>query len=111
MKLVLKNYLTSFEDCERTKKELELIFHKIKSIVFKRVRLKKGLLSFSITSFFFQIYTAWHILIGFAYSLISVGFRAIFMSLLSFLSQKIDPGDFLKLEVILSRSYLRKCSI
>ena len=50
-------------------------------------------------------------MIGFAYSLISVGFRAILMSLLSFLSQKIYPGDFLKSEVILSRSYLRKCSI
>ena len=40
-----------------------------------------------------------------------VGFRAISMSFLSFLSQKNYPGEFLGTEVILSRSYLRKCSI
>ena len=33
------------------------------------------------------------------------------MSFLSFLSQKTYPGEFLKPEVILSRSYLRKCKI
>ena len=51
------------------------------------------------------------ILIGFACSSIPVGFRAILMSFLSFLSQKAYPGEFLRPEVILSRSYLRKCSI
>ena len=50
-------------------------------------------------------------MIGFVYSLIPVGFRAISMSFLSFLSQKTYPGEFLRPEVILSRSYLRKCSI
>ena len=33
------------------------------------------------------------------------------MAFLSFLSQKTYPGEFLRPEVILSRSYLRKCSI
>ena len=33
------------------------------------------------------------------------------MSFLSFLSQKTYTGEFLKPEVILSRSYLRKCGI
>ena len=42
----------------------------------------------------------------FFYSLISVGFRAILMSFLSFLSQKTYPRP----EVILSRNYLRKRS-
>ena len=50
-------------------------------------------------------------MIKFFYSLIPVGFRAISMSFLSFLSQKTYPGEFLKPEVILSRSYLRKCKI
>ena len=50
-------------------------------------------------------------MIEFAYSLISVGFRAILMQYLSFLSQKTYPGEFLKPEIILSRNYLRKCSI
>ena len=50
-------------------------------------------------------------MIGFAYSSISLGLRAISMSFLSFLSQKTYPGEFLRPEVILSRSYLRKCSI
>ena len=40
-----------------------------------------------------------------------VGFRAILMSFLSFLSQKRYPGEFLRPEVILSRRYLRKCNI
>ena len=38
-------------------------------------------------------------------------FRAISMSFLSFLSQKTYPGEFLRPEVILSRSYLRKYCI
>ena len=33
------------------------------------------------------------------------------MSVLSFLSQKTHPGEYLRAEVILSRSYLRKCCI
>ena len=33
------------------------------------------------------------------------------MSFLSFLSQKTYPGEFLIPKVVLSRSYLRKCSI
>ena len=40
-----------------------------------------------------------------------VGFRTILMSFLSFLSQKRYSGEFLRLEVILSRSYLRNCCI
>ena len=40
-----------------------------------------------------------------------VGFSAILMSLLSFLCQKAYPGDFLRPDAILSRSYLKKCSI
>ena len=50
-------------------------------------------------------------MIGFANSSIPVGFRAILVSFLSFLSQKTYPGEFVRPEVILSRSYLRKCSI
>ena len=50
-------------------------------------------------------------LIRFFYSLIPVGFRAILMSFLSFLSQKKYPGEFFRPEVILSRSYLRNCCI
>ena len=50
-------------------------------------------------------------MIGFAYSLIAVGFMAILMLFLSFFSQKIYPGEFLRPEVILSRSYPRKFCI
>ena len=50
-------------------------------------------------------------LIGFAYSSASVGYRSISMSFLSFLSQNTYPGEFLKPEVILNRSYSNKCSI
>ena len=50
-------------------------------------------------------------MVGFAYSLIPVGFTEISMSFLSFLSQKGYPLEFLRPEVILSRSYLRKCNI
>ena len=50
-------------------------------------------------------------MIGFAYSLIPVGFRAILTSFLSFLNQKTYPGEYLRPGVILSRSYLRKCCI
>ena len=49
-------------------------------------------------------------MIGFTYSSMPIGFRTISMSFLSFLSQETYPGDFLRLEVILRRSYLRKCS-
>ena len=93
------------------RKDLSSFFHQIRFTVIKRVRLKKSLLSYSGTSFFSQIYTAWKILIGFVYSSMSVGFRVISMSFLSFLSQKTYPGKFLRPEVILSRTYLRKCSI
>ena len=40
-----------------------------------------------------------------------VGFRTVSMSFLSFLSQKTYPGQFLRPEAILGRSYLRKFSI
>ena len=40
-----------------------------------------------------------------------VEFRAISMSLWIFLSQKTYPGEFLRPDTILSRSYLRKYSI
>ena len=58
IKLVLKNCLTPTEDCERTKKEPELIFSPNQVIVVKKSVIKKCLLSFSVTSFFSQIYTA-----------------------------------------------------
>ena len=48
-------------------------------------------------------------MIDFSYSLIPVGFKAILMTFLSFLSQKTYPGEFLRAEVILSRSYLGNC--
>ena len=48
-------------------------------------------------------------MIRFAYSSIPVGFTAISMSFLSFLSQKTYPRAFLRPHVILSRIYLRKC--
>ena len=50
-------------------------------------------------------------MVSFTYSLIPVGFRAILMSFVSFLSQKTYPGKSWRPEFILSRSYLRKCSI
>ena len=50
-------------------------------------------------------------MIGFVYSLIPVSVRPNLMSFLSFLSQKKYLGEFLRQEVILSRIYLRKCSI
>ena len=50
-------------------------------------------------------------MIGFAYSLIAVGFRAILMSFFSFVNQKTYSGNFLRPEVILSRNYPTKCSI
>ena len=52
-----------------------------------------------------------HYRLDFAYSSIVVGFRAISMSFLSFLSHKTYQGKVLSPEVILSRSYLRKCII
>ena len=94
------------------RKNLSSCFHQIKFIVLKRLRFKKGLLSCSATSFFFTSYIYRMVnLIGFAYSSIPVGFRAISTLFLSFLSQKTYPEEFLGPEVILSRSYLRKCSI
>ena len=69
--------------------------------------IKKSLPSYSVTSFFSQIYTSWKILKGLAYSLIPVSFRTILISFLSFLSQKTYPGEFLRPKIILSRSYLR----
>ena len=59
----------------------------------------------------YTIYTIYQILIGFAYSLIAVGFRKILMSFSSFVSQKKYAGKFLRPEVILSRSYPTKCTI
>ena len=50
-------------------------------------------------------------LIVFAYSLIPVGFREILVSFLTFLSQKAYPGELLRPKIILSRNYLRNCSI
>ena len=93
------------------RKNLISFFHQIKFIVFKRVSSKKSLLSYNAPSFCSQIYTAWKILIGFANSLIPVDFREILVSFLSFLSQKTYSGESLRPEVILSRTYLRECSI
>ena len=50
-------------------------------------------------------------LIGFSYSSASVVYRSISMLFLSFLSQNTYPEEFLRPEVILSRSYSNKCSI
>ena len=50
-------------------------------------------------------------MIGFSYSLKTVDFRAILMSFLTFFSQKTNPAEFLRQEVILSKGYRRKCSI
>ena len=49
-------------------------------------------------------------MLGFVYTSIPIGLRAISMSFLSFLSQKTYPGEFLSSEVVFSRGYLRKCS-
>ena len=86
-------------------------FYQIKFIVFERVQLKKTLLSYSATSFFHRYIPHGKFLIAFVYSSIPVGFRAISMLFLSFLSQKTYPDKFLRPDIILSRSYLRKCSI
>ena len=40
-----------------------------------------------------------------------LGFNAIIMSFLRFLSQKTYPGEFSRPGIYLSRNYLRKCSI
>ena len=50
-------------------------------------------------------------LIRFTYSSIAVGFRAFSISILEFLCQKKYPGEFSRLEFILSISYLRRCCI
>ena len=60
------------------KKNVGSFFDQIKFIVFKRVRIKKNY-SAVVTYFFSQIYTPWLIFIGFAYSLIPIGFRGIKM--------------------------------
>ena len=93
------------------RKNLSSFFHQIKFIVFKIVWIKKGLLNYSPTLLFLTDIYHIVILIKFSYSLIPVGFRAILMSFLSFLSQKTYPKEFLRPEVILSRSYLRNCCI
>ena len=87
LKLVLK-------DCEWTKNEFELIFSPNQVYSIWKSANKKSLLSYSTTLLFSQIHAAWYILIVFAYSSIPVGFRAISMSFLSFLSQKIPRGAF-----------------
>ena len=94
-----------------TRKNLSSFFHQIKFIVFKKVWLRKVLLSYSAASFFHRYKLHKNILIGFSYSLIPVGFRTILMLFLSFMSQKIYPGEFLRPEVVLSRSYQRNCCI
>ena len=76
------------------RKKLGSFFHQIKLTVFQRVRLKKRLLSYSATSFFLADIYRMVKFDGFAYSLIPVGFRAVLMSFLSFLSQKTYPGNF-----------------
>ena len=48
-------------------------------------------------------------LIRFFYSLIPVGFRAILKSFLSFLIQERYPGEFLRPDVILSKSLGNYC--
>ena len=86
------------EDCEWTKKELELIFSPNQVYSIWKSTFTTCLLSYSVTSFFTDIHC------------IPAGFRAISMSFLSFLSQKTFTGEFLRPWVILSKSYLRKRS-
>ena len=93
------------------KNNFSSFFHQIKFTLFKRVRLKKCLLSYSATSFFLTDIYRMVSFDKFAYSFIPVIFTAIWMSFLSFLSQKTYPGEFLRPKVILSRSYLRKFSV
>ena len=50
-------------------------------------------------------------MIGFVYSSLSVGFRAMLMLFLSSLSQKIFSEELLIPGAVLSRGYPRKCSI
>ena len=59
IKLIMKNSLTSIEDCEWTKKELELIFstNQIYSILMSIIKKKFTQLYCHI--FFSQIHTAW----------------------------------------------------
>ena len=51
----MKNCVTSIEDCVLAKKELELIFHQNKFIVFEKVQLKKNYSA--IVPHFFHRYT------------------------------------------------------
>ena len=95
-----------------SKKNLNSFFLQIKFTVLKKCDKKIYLAIVPhVFCFFSQIYTTWLILIGFAYTSISVCFKAILMSYLSFLSQKIYPDDFLRAEFILGRKFLQRCSI
>ena len=87
LELVLK-------DCQWTRKELELIFSPDQVYSIWKSAIKKGYSGVLAHLFFSQIYTAWKMLIWFAYSSIPVCFRAIAKSFLSLLSQKTYPGIF-----------------
>ena len=50
-------------------------------------------------------------MIRLAYDSVPAGFRAILISFLSFFSQKTYPVKIFRPEVVLSRSYLKKCSV
>ena len=95
----------------KPRKNLSSFFHQIMFKVFKTVRLKKVYSAIVAHLFFHRNVPDGKFLIGFAYSFKQVGLRANLMSCFSFLSQKTYPGEFVRPEVVLSRSYLRKCSI
>ena len=93
-------------------KELKLIFHHIKFMIFETVWSEKKNYSAIVPHpFLLQIYTGKEILIGFSYSLKPVVFKAISMSLLIFLCQKTYLGKFSWSEVVWNRSYQRKSNI
>ena len=94
-----------------SRKNFRSFFHQIKFMIFKRVRLKNSLLSYSATPFSFtDIYR----MVNFDWICLKLNtsrFWDNFDTFFSFLSQKTYPGEFLRPEVISSRSYQRKCSI
>ena len=76
------------------RKNLSLFFQQIKFIVFKQLWLKKVYQAIVPHLFYHRCIP--HSKFWFSYSLIPVGFRAILMSFLSFLSQKKIPRRIFK---------------
>ena len=93
-------------------KYLSSFFHHIKFMIFETVwSRKRRLLSHSATSFCFTDIYWMVILINFSYRSKQVGFKAIAMSFLNFLSQNTYPGESSRPEVVWNRNYQRKSSI